>query len=1233
LLRLTQPYIGIKNPYSMAKTLVRTYCVNTANGDFEQHNLYYNTGILPADYTASPLTNETVLAATCSAYSIADGTVLETYCALDNSGKGVRRTVTSSAASLSAYVLNDTPDVACNGACDLLVTYQGSSPTTTTKTDDGTITIEASTSYPPVTVYIAGLGSNGFPTTTTVFNKGSFPETAQYVYKNVPAGSYSAILQDAGNCSRATGTLVVEKGNAPGTGGVGNASNARWFKYELFYDFSNVNIFTQAPKLRGYAWDPSTKQAYYTTPYVPVFGNYSNHLDYQKGEIVQLYERQLFFTGFKGYYMAKSDMTLAAFPGGVPAPSNTDYWTRLDPPYGGNFGTTRFFASSTVRTESFKQAPTPPDANTSYFYNEGEVMRYDWTGFYRTKKYMNSRSFPNGKFPEPTVGASNEYWEKVEGYDFFYFAADELDIIDQYMIGTLNRRVRFHAWNPEQLYFTPSTSNYFSNKDNDFVMFDDSTPTVETGLGDLKVIDIIKNDVDYQGAENGSVWVQAETPSPPVRYHLRNGVRPGYVQDNLTGIYENLHPGAYVVDIYDAKDRYVSAEFTIEDHYGLRWQLKFDDPRNTPLELRIFERDWQGGVTATIGTEAPVMHYWDDGDPTGKSLTDIAGSGLDFNVYTTVAQEFVDTATRDDRSHRVDYYRNGNLEFRGYLNPGLYREKMLGPGQPVTLTATCGLAQLSDTKWVNHLRERQEARTNMLSVVLKCLSFCDLNLPVWCGLNLRDKLMAASADPLAEAYIHRNVFHKKDGKVIADEDIIDCRTVLAGVLRGFNAHLTQAAGCWKIISLSEVYDEYAVRVWSPAGVLQTGVDTTPTPVRILPPTDATGANELYWIGANQDRTTVPPAIYAKATVGLQLEKTLLRNGDFVDWDAANKRPLYWTVEGATTTITRAKGEKAKEYAVQFAGYGLFLVPSGGLLSPPAPHLTGQDEDSLVLKFKAKLDHTTTNPADLTATLYFQVVCDGQDYGKPLAAEVSTKDNWKEQTLYLPTGLPGTSVRIRVLPPVATDAASTKTTLRLNSVGLAIQPNLVDWTDTTTDFFVATNLVVQTGVVLDEVELVVADLPLLPDANGVARPPKKMDVYAWRHAISLRDYSATTRWSRPGYPTGAPYLDNTAQDRMALYQVAATVLTGEVKGPGINVIRAGQLLDAPADVEGRFIVLNCSVNERLGTARITARKLADGYFGVVMPNVPNHARVANKHSKKGYRISFTNATKGYRVAHK
>ena len=85
----------------MAKTLVRTYCVNTANGDFEKHNLYYNTGILPADYTANPLTNEMVIATSCSLYTIADGIVLETYCALDNNGKGVRRTVTASAASLS----------------------------------------------------------------------------------------------------------------------------------------------------------------------------------------------------------------------------------------------------------------------------------------------------------------------------------------------------------------------------------------------------------------------------------------------------------------------------------------------------------------------------------------------------------------------------------------------------------------------------------------------------------------------------------------------------------------------------------------------------------------------------------------------------------------------------------------------------------------------------------------------------------------------------------------------------------------------------------------------------------------------------------------------------------------------------------------------------------------------------------------------------------------------------
>ncbi|WBA43162.1 hypothetical protein [Hymenobacter canadensis] len=1192
----------------MARTLIQTYCVNQPDNSVFKTDVYYTTGRSQQGLNATDTV--TVSAFSCNYFVLAEGTILESYCVTVN-GVGKRREITMGAGG--AFYPVDVDSRECDGTCDLFTPEAFALPTTTTTSADGLIRVEASSSFPPVQCYIATLGA---PTETVLVN----PNYFAFTYRNVPQGTYSAQLQDAGNCQRNTNTVTVTAGNAPGTGG-GGSSAVHWFKYEFVYNGRNPGA------LQGYAWDKTTKQGYTVAPITLTFPDFYQYTPrYRVGDIV-LYggtnaagtngESRWYFQALRDMQVTGSQKQPYPDPNGV----QQGYWKQISFGPQDQVGYVKFRVTAT--SEPY---PNPPDnfspffsspapvAGGYWYYEQGDIMRHDWAGFYKARTRLESRNFPTGVLPAPTIGGNNDYWEKVEGYDYFYYAIDESQVIDQYAIGSITRRVRFHTANPSIA------------GDTDRIIFDDSVPSVETNVGDLKVVDIIKNDIDEAGAENGSVWVTATSPSLPIRYHLRAGVRAGYVQDNATGIYENLYAGTYEMDIYDAQDRYVQATFTIEDRYRKRWKLLFDDEVGVPLEIFILERDWNGPETSVCGTDAPVMLSWDSGGSPAGYLPEAVGANLDFNVYTDLAQQFLDTIKKDDRNHRVDYYRDGRLQFRGYIDATSYTEKLLGAGQKVTITATDGLGQLKNTKFVNHLRERQVGRTSMLSIVLKCLSYCDVNLPVFCGVNLRDRLMAADADPLAEAYVHRNAYNKKDEKVIADEDIIDVRTVLDNLLRLFNAMMFQADGYWKIISLNEVYEGFETRVWSPAGQRLLNVDTGSVPLRILESKFATGERELYWINSSQTHTVVAAAQIGKAVVDLQLEENLFRNGDFVEWDGSNVRPLYWTMNGALATA-RAKGEKAKEYAVQFSGYSSAISPDNYLLSPPVPHLTGQDEDGMIIRFKAIVDPVTNNPEPVLVSLYFQVLCDGSPYGQPIEVELSSQDKWKEYSLPLLTGLPGTSVRVRLLAPVAVQGTGS---VRVNSIAIAIQPGLVDWSEQKQDYFEVTNPV-QTGIRLEDLQLVHADLPRLPGAAGQALPPKRMDVYAWRHAVSLVDFRATTGWKRPAYPAYTPLLDNAVQDRMALRAFPNSEVTGEVRGPGIDFLRIGLMLDMPEDIDGRFLVISCFKKERKGTAQITVRRLASGNYGDVEPELPDRVRSASKGTDQGYRISFKNGIEGYRIA--
>lgn len=1235
----------------MPKILLHATCVTNPDNSFAKREVFYTTGLLQTGVT--PISYENTTTITCSPFTLPMGTELERYCALAADGTGVMRVITASGFEFTNFTQTDTPSTACDGTCDLNAPYVTSTPTTSTTAADGTIRLDVTTSYPPISVYNPQLGS---PTTQTLYTVPGFtPATYIVQYNNVRAGTYAIQIQDNGNCQLTTPLVTVAAGAAPGTGTPGLPSSIDWFKYQLNGSVeSNGNAFGTNITVSGYAWNKTTKQGYDVAPIAvnyPLFNEQT--VRYAAGDIVK-FIRRVVVLNYTDYYRAKQELIAATFigTGRIPTPtgqSGDPYWEKL-PVFGKSKLYFRVLFANTVAGEYdyfYSPARDPRQTASSfyYFYEADAVVRYGWDGFYRAKRQLNSKDFIDGRIPTPT-GATDNNWEKVDWYAPFYYAIPETEVLDQYAVGTLNRSVRYHVYAPADPTYAPTSTSSLTVapattspvQGNDFILFDETIPSFETALGDLRVLDVIKTDIDNEGEENGSVALIATSPALPIRYHLRNGVRTGYAQDNQTGIYENLPAGHFVVDIYDAQDRYTTVEFDILDEQRLRWKLTFDDASANPLEVRIFQRNWTGAVTDVCGTGEPVLLSWDTGgDPAGY-LPEAVGANLEFNVRTSVVQQFVATVEQDDRNHRIDYYRNNTLQFRGYIDATSYQEALLGAGQTVKLTATDGLGQLKNTKFVNHLRERQVGRTSMLSIVLKCLSYTDVNLPLVCGNNLRDVLMTTNGEPLLEAYVNRNTYDKKDGKVIADEDLIDARTVLDAILRVFNAMLFQADGCWKIIALNEVHDPFAVRVFSPAGTRYleadleaAGIDSSAVPLRILESGFATADRELFWINSTQTRTTVAAAQIVKATVALKLEENLLRNGDFTQWDGTNAYPLYWTKQGSPT-LTRASGEKAKEYAVQFSGYTTTLTPANYLISSEAPHLPGQDEDGMAVKFKALLEHITTDPNELTATLNFQVVCDGTPVGGLLPVLLSTKDKWKEQTLNLPIGLPGTKVRVRMLAPVATDAASVATRLKVNYVALSIQPGLVDWSDVKDDHQEAANEAsVTTGLRLDDVELAHADLPRLPSAAGTPLPPRKMDVYAWRHAVSLADFRATTAWKRPAYSGPTTLLDNAAQERMALRAVPATEVSGEVKGPGINHLRIGLMLDMPEDLDGRFIVLSCYKNERAGTAQITVRKLADGDYGGVNPDIPDFVRSARKGAKAGYRVASDGTTQLYRSA--
>ncbi|QNE38996.1 DUF2141 domain-containing protein [Hymenobacter sp. NBH84] len=1186
----------------MAKILLRAYSLNYEGG-YQNYSFFYDTD--KRESGANPTVTESEFSISQIDYTIESGRILDSFCTIYE-GDGKKATVISDSTTGFLFKTEYSDSTECAGFSDLTLLSISSTNTSNLTAEDGTIRVYVSSSAPPISVYIPGLGSRTAP--------GS---EVEFTFNNVKPGTYAARLQDANNNQLTTQSVTVGAGQAPGTFTPGPL-RVTWAKYEIAF---NPRSFDLPSHLEGLSWDNYNKQGIQeVSPPLTYPTFYQYEKQYLKGSIVAYKQEK--YSALR-YYRATVDLigkNYADNKNKIPYPDqagvNAGTWEELTPDnilyWDPNF--TAIIKNNKGENVQLKYPS----------YAEGWIVRYGFDTYYRAKKFIDSRQFFDKKNPKPTYKKSNDYWEYLTNWpgSYFTYVIPESQPIDAYFIGTIYRQWFFHLQNPD------------IEGDVDRFYYLDTDTKQESTSGDLRIIDIVKNDIDNAGSTNGSAWIIATSPSLPLKYQISTT---NFTASNGSGQFENLAPGVYEVLVTDAQNRRAVDTFTIEDRYRPRWRLLYSDLKGGNLETYIFERDWKGDVTDVLGQGSPVELSWDSGSSKAGYLPESIGANLVFNLRTQFAQEFVDTILKDDRSHRVDHYRQGKIQFRGYLDATSYSEKLLGPGQEVQLTATDGLGQLKNTFFLNHKAEKQVGRTNLLSTLLSCLSRCDVNFPVNIGLNLRDRLMNETGDPLQLAYGHREAYQKKDSDSTANisvEDTVDMRAVLDAILRNFNAFLYQREGAWYIVSLNEAPFEYESRVWSPAGKLigNTTGGTAQDALRILPPGAATLDNELFWINANQNRDVIASANVVKATVPLLFQDNLLKNGGFQDWSTPTK-PLDWTLNGAIGTAI-GKGEKAGERAVKISGYTGNIQNGSYLLSSEAPHLTGQEEELMQLKVKAKVENAVDPYGDeeVTAKLLFQVVSDGQPFGPIIETELSSKDKWKEYETYLPLGMPGNQIRIRVLNPISTSGNSVT---YIGSVALSVLPFAQDWKDTTEDYISVINRQSQTGIKLEDIELTHADQPTVAGANDSPQIPSGMSIYAWKHALSLEDGTATSGWKRPGYPAYTPLLDSAAQDRMALRTTATDEITGEVSGPGFDALTAGTMLDLPTEnISGRFMVISCFKREKERIAQITLKKLAPGNYGEEDENLtPNNARIANINGVKNYRVANISGMKLFRIANR
>lgn len=494
------------------------------------------------------------------------------------------------------------------------------------------------------------------------------------------------------------------------------------------------------------------------------------------------------------------------------------------------------------------------------------------------------------------------------------------------------------------------------NQGNPQVYFEDST-TAKSGT--LELDNLILFNPDTLGEQNGGVLVEVIATALPVSFRLAgtNAAGPIAPQVNQTGSFDGLAQGDYTVTATDAAGGSLPVPFSLKLRYGLWQQLVYDDLESRPLRLELWLRDYAGPVGSICGQEVPVTLKSDGLSSSVGGQGDIPASvGTSAQLELKVPPGLLERVViGDDRLCRVDVYYNNKLEFRGYVQPDIYEAPLLDGLQPVSLTATDGLAALKDTYMLGHIGQRLNGHRPVLNTLLHCLSRCEVALPVRIYTNRRDAAMSDADAPELAATTNRVGYYDDDkGEPIYQRTVVDALTQALG------GTLCQRGGAWEIRSALEALLDAPGRAYLPAGTPRPAVVALAPSGTIRPP----ARNRLHWLKGDQAKQVRAgwKSLVGKTDAGW-LKNAFPAGAVFSDkyaWleDGSKLRPISgWKPASGTTfplVLTRG-GDKGQDYATQWLRSS---APSSQgpeyLQSPPLPLVAGTEAVPAFLVITARL---------------------------------------------------------------------------------------------------------------------------------------------------------------------------------------------------------------------------------------------------------------------------------------
>ena len=127
--------------------------------------------------------------------------------------------------------------------------------------------------------------------------------------------------------------------------------------------------------------------------------------------------------------------------------------------------------------------------------------------------------------------------------------------------------------------------------------------------------------------------------------------------------------------------------------FGVKYRSESSDLRGAKWKVDILEDDFSGDITSLIAGGTPIKFFFDNNSD--DVFDPIRETHVDISVYSTTNFALQDLYSLDLQQFKVNIYCDDELVFSGWIEAQNYEEVYEPPPYLVTITATCGLSNLS----------------------------------------------------------------------------------------------------------------------------------------------------------------------------------------------------------------------------------------------------------------------------------------------------------------------------------------------------------------------------------------------------------------------------------------------------------------------------------------------------------------------------------------------------------